>query len=420
MKLLIVDDSKVNLKIAKHLINENKVCRKVTTADTGEESLDMMSKERFDVIILDIIMPGLSGLDVLKLMKERGYLGFAKVVMFTSLSDRSALKESFELGASDYINKPIEPVEFLARLKSVLNQKKLENELVLQVDETRKKNIELKKLYDELRRTQSQVIQREQLAGIGQLAAGIAHEINNPLGYISSNLETLIDYYNAYKGAIDRYIAGLPMSDDIDIDTLIFMKEDLPVLYEDMQEGLNRVKEIVNGIRFFSRVDSMSQFESFDINQGLKSALLLTQTERNGIGCKKELGEVPEIEAYAREVNQALLNVLMNSIQAIHEKYSEDNLGEGLIQIKSYSEGQDVYCVIEDNGCGISSEYIDEVFNPFFTTKPVGSGAGLGLSVVYEAIVNKHGGTVDITSQFGEGTKVSIRLPIVYKAGLQA
>lgn len=420
MKLLIVDDSKVNLKIAKHLINENKICREVKTADSGEECLDMMHKEKFDVVILDIIMPGLSGLDVLKLMKERGYLGFIKVVMFTSLSDRSALKESFEFGASDYINKPIEPVEFLARLKSVLNQKKLENELVLQVEETRKKNIELKKLYDELRRTQSQVIQREQLAGIGQLAAGIAHEINNPLGYINSNMETLKEYYRAYEEVIERYIKGKPINEEMDVDALLFMKEDLPVLYDDINEGLNRVKEIVNGIRFFSRVDSMSKFESFDINKGLKSALLLTQTERNGISYKETLGEIPEIEAYARELNQALLNVLMNSVQAIRTKYTEAHIDKGLIQIKTYADEKYVYCVIEDNGCGIPEAHIDEVFNPFFTTKPVGSGAGLGLSVVYEAIVNKHGGVVDITSQHGEGTKVSIRLPIVYKAGLQA
>ncbi len=411
MKLLIVDDSKVILKMAQDIIVDQQISDDVETALTGEACLKLMETQGFDVVLLDIIMPGMSGLDVLREIDRRGYLESTKVVMFTSISDRNALKESFECGASDYIHKPIDPVEFVARMKSVLRQKTLEMELHHQIKETHDKNVELKYLYDELRKTQTQMIKREQMAGIGQLAAGIAHEINNPLGFVYSNTEILKEYFTTYQEIISIYMEQVPIEHHIKLKDYKFMLEDAPNLFQDIKDGVDRIMKIVNGIRFFSGVDALTTLERYDINEGIESILLLTQSEWAGVECLRTLGEVPEIQVHSSEINQSLLNVLMNSIQAI----KIHDIEKGRIEINTYLDGQYVCCQIKDNGCGIPKDVIEEVFNPFFTTKPVGSGSGLGLSIVYDAVVNTHKGDVLLESDLHKGTIFTMRLPIRFR-----
>jgi len=419
LKLLIVDDSKVILKMAQKIIENHKLCDDVSTASSGEECLEIIEKEDFDVVLLDIIMLKLNGLQVLARMKENGALKRMKVIMFTSLSDRNALKESFELGASDYINKPIEPIEFSSRIRSVMRQKYLEDSIRDQFEESVTKNRELRELYEELRRTQVQMIEREKLIGIGQLAAGIAHEINNPLGFVMSNLTTLVSYNNSMEKLRKETIEWLnqekiKLPEHIDkireeeyIDDII---EDIPSMFEDMNDGLSRIKEVVKGVRFFSRVDSSNTIERVEISDVLNSILILTEKDREGI-VTVVINDASEfVECITGDINKSVLNIVLNSIHALRATYRTNKE----LRIKASSNDGKLMCEIIDTGVGIPREHIDDVYNPFFTTKEVGAGSGLGLTVVYETIVNKHKGQIDIVSEEGKGTIVRFSIPLKF------
>lgn len=422
MKILIVDDSKIILKMANDLILSNRICNSVLTADSGEKGLEIVENEDIDVILLDIIMPGINGLDVLRELNKTGKLEYIKVLMFTSLSDRNALKTSFELGASDYIGKPIEPVEFLARIKSAINEQKLRNKLRAEVLKTIEKNEELSKLYDKLRETQSQLIHREKLVGIGQLAAGIAHEINNPLSYVNSNMVTLNQYIGDYKRAMliyekiiqkfsqkdENIVPYLKAIEDMNIE---FINDDIDDLFHDIKEGLERVKNIVKGIRFFSNVDASNEIQPYNINEGIRNILLITENRyKPDIEIETNLRETPEFIGYTAEINQALLNIMMNSIEAIKRKPSLD--GER-INISTDCIDNTIICTIKDTGVGMEQEIINDIFNPFFTTKDIGDGKGIGLSIAYDVFVNKQKGTIDVFSELNRGTEIIIQLPVV-------
>ena len=412
MKILIVDDSKIILKMANDLILSNRICNSVLTADSGEKGLEIVEDEDIDVILLDIIMPGINGLDVLRELNKSGKLEYIKVLMFTSLSDRNALKTSFELGASDYIGKPIEPVEFLARIKSAINEQKLRNKLRAEVLKTVEKNEELSKLYDKLRETQSQLIHREKLVGIGQLAAGIAHEINNPLSYVNSNIVTLNQYIGDYKRAMFIYgkiiqkssqndeniVPYLKVIEDMNIE---FINDDIDDLFHDIKDGLERVKNIVKGIRFFSNVDASNEIQPYNINEGIKNILLITENKyKPDIEIETNLREAPEFMGYTAEINQALLNIMMNSIEAIRRKSS---LNGERINISTDFMDNTIICTIKDTGVGMEQEIINDIFNPFFTTKDIGDGKGIGLSIAYDVFVNKQKGTINVFSEVNRG-----------------
>lgn len=405
--------------MAQKIVENYKLCDEVSTASSGEECLEMIEKEDFDVVLLDIIMLKLNGLQVLAKMKENGALSRMKVIMFTSLSDRNALKESFELGASDYINKPIEPIEFTARIRSAIKQKNLENSITKQFKESIEKNRELRELYEKLRKAQVQMIEREKLIGIGQLASGIAHEINNPLGFVMSNLATLTDYYASIEKINKMNEAWLQsqkielpehIKDAMDEEFIENIVEDIPFIFKDMKDGLTRIKEVVKGVRFFSRVDSNGEIEHIDFEDVLNSIMILTEKDRANIDTKIINQVERPIECIASDINKSVLNIVLNSIQALEES---DAAIKSLHINVSENQGN-LICEISDNGVGISKKHIDDVFNPFFTTKEVGAGSGLGLTVVYETIVNKHKGSVDIVSDEGKGTIVRFSIPLIF------
>jgi two-component system NtrC family sensor kinase len=285
-----------------------------------------------------------------------------------------------------------------------------------------------------LGKTQEQLIQNEKLAGIGQLAAGVAHEINNPLGYISSNFETARKYFTKYKEMLQAFksfmdnLHNLPAEKlDAKIEEireieeksdLSFISDDMEDLFNDIEDGLKRVNEIVMGLNTFSRVEQDDHFEEYDLNKGIKNTLLMARNEiKHYARVVEQLGNIPVVQVKGSQINQVLLNIIMNAIYAIKAKES-DNLG--LIIVSTETANGFVYCRIEDNGTGIVEKNIRRIFEPFFTTKPIGSGTGLGLSIAYDIIVNKHGGQLFVESTPGMGTKFIIKLPIKqarYEAG---
>ena len=283
----------------------------------------------------------------------------------------------------------------------------------------------------ELKETQSQLIQNEKLASIGQLAAGVAHEMNTPVGFVASNFQTLDNYVKKIRDLVTMYdelIAQIETSeksellnkakdigqsrDDMKID---FILEDINVLFDDSREGLDRVTEIIQNLRDFSRIDQPGSCDKYNINKGIEATLIVAKNEiKYDADVKTDFSEVPPIFCHSGQINQVFLNLLVNAAQAIK---GQERDGNGAITIKTYtSDDNEAVCEISDDGPGIAPETLSKIFDPFFTTKPPGKGTGLGLSVSHDIIVNKHKGKLFVDSTVGEGTKFTIKLPIGTKA----
>ena len=276
------------------------------------------------------------------------------------------------------------------------------------------RNADLEILNEQLAGAQSQLIQSEKMASVGQLAAGVAHEINNPIGYVKANLCALKGYMNTMYAMLDRYALmeqALPPDhpDRIDLSALKasaeldYLRADAPQLLREADEGVARVQKIVHDLRDFSRLDE-HEWQMADLHQGLDSTLSIVAHE---IKYKAELvleyGELPSIECLPSQLNQVFLNLLVNAAQAIHS--------HGRITVRTGLDADGVWVQVADTGQGIAPANLGRVFEPFFTTKPVGSGTGLGLSVSY-GIVRTHGGTIKVASEWGAGTQFTVHLPI--------
>ncbi len=284
----------------------------------------------------------------------------------------------------------------------------------------------LKKTYDELEEAQLQLIQNERLASIGQLAAGVAHEINTPVGFVASNFQALESYVKKIRDLLAMYdeIFGQietlgktelrnktkdigQFRDDMKID---FILEDIQGLFDDSREGLNRVTNIVQNLRDFSRIDQPGSRDEHNINQGIEATLVVAKNEiKYDTDVKIDFSEVPLIFCNSGQINQVFLNILLNAAQAIR---TQERDGNGTITIRTHATETDVVCEIANDGPGIPPETLSKIFDPFFTTKPAGKGTGLGLSVSYDIVVNKHNGELFAESTVGEVTKFTIKLPI--------
>lgn len=298
-------------------------------------------------------------------------------------------------------------------------RKTLEKELKL-------KNKTLEKTIEELKTMQKMMIQQEKLAGIGQLAAGVAHEINNPLGFVISNFDILQKYserlyklINAlrmlshslkrenYSMAVEHLQLVDELEEKIDF---VSMASEIKDIFSDCNQGLQRIKNIVSGLGIFVRSNQPHGFESYDINAGIESTLLVAQNKlKYHAVVIKELGDIPAIQAVGDQINQVLLNIIVNAVQAIEAKNQKS---KGTIRVKTYYDNDDVCCEISDDGIGISEENQKRIFNPFFTTKLIGEGTGLGLSISYNIVVNVHKGQLMVKSEEGRGTRFTIKLPI--------
>jgi len=276
---------------------------------------------------------------------------------------------------------------------------------------------ELTALLKKIEEAQQQLLQSEKMAAIGQLAAGVAHEINNPIGFVNSNLGTLKTYSARMLKLLDTYeklgIKGEQSAIDAaraeaDID---FLREDLPALLEESQEGLSRVTKIVLDLKDFSHVDQ-SEHQLADLNAAMGSTLNVVWSElKYKAEVVRELGDIPEINCVPAQINQVFMNLLVNAAQAIETT--------GRITVRSGFENEHVWFEVADTGKGMPEEVKKRIFEPFYTTKPVGKGTGLGLSISYDIIVKKHGGRIDVTSEPEHGTCFRLWLPR-YKSDLPA
>ena len=276
-------------------------------------------------------------------------------------------------------------------------------------------NQELLSLNESLRNAQHQLLQSERLASIGQLAAGVAHEINNPIGYVFSNFGTLEAYLQRLFEMLEAYEQAEPalasstianrlaaLRERVELD---YLKQDIPMLMGESREGLSRVRKIVQDLKDFSRVDTHQEWTWASLHQGIDSTLNIVANEiKYRADVRREYGTLPDIECLPSELNQVFLNLLVNAAHAF-------GLERGLIVVRSGDAGDEVWVEVEDNGSGIAPEHLARVFDPFFTTKPVGRGTGLGLSLAY-GIVQKHHGRIDVRSEPGRGSCFRVTLPV--------
>ncbi len=293
---------------------------------------------------------------------------------------------------------------YLAVKEDITDRKADEAELA-------KSRMELEKAYTELKEAQLQIFQQEKMASIGQLAAGVAHEINNPMGFISSNLTTLTKYIERLSEFItagDRALAESPVADllketrkRLKID---YIMEDARQLIIESLDGAGRVRRIVQDLKSFSRVDNAEQ-ALINLNEALETTINIAWNEIKYVAAlNREFGDIPEIRCYPQQLNQVFLNLLVNAAHAMEGK-------QGSITVRTWSDGADILVSVADTGCGIPEDIRQRIFEPFFTTKEVGKGTGLGLSISYD-IIRKHGGEISLESETGHGTTFIVRLPV--------
>ena len=309
-------------------------------------------------------------------------------------------------------------------LENAILYASLEEKVASRTQELNEKNQYLAQALQELRRTQIQLIQTEKMSSLGQMVAGVAHEINNPISFIYGNtsharshVENLLDLVAVYQ---EEYPVSTPRLDkknaEIDLD---FLREDLQQILNSMQGGAERIVNIVQSLRSFSRLDE-ARMKPVDIHAGINSTLAILQNRLRKQGNRPEIkaiedyGKLPQVNCYASELNQVFMNILSNAIDALDEAWNEEQNFEPLPTITIRTEVTDANFVkigIADNGPGMTEQVRQKIFDPFFTTKPVGAGTGLGLSISYSIVVDKHGGTLTCNSLLGRGTEFIIELP---------
>ncbi len=420
--ILVVDDEPLGVRILCHHLKRD---YSVVVATNGEEALLIARSDvPPDLILMDVIMPGMTGYDVCTLLKNDPNTAGIPVILVTGLSEEADEKRGLDLGAVDFIQKPFAPSLVRARIRNQLELKKYRNHLEMLVIE-RTTELELKQqqlaeLNKELenrvaeevnnsRKKDTLLIHQDKLVSIGYLAAGVAHEINNPMGFIMSDLKTLHNFTNSLRQYVDavhetatdeQRSRTAELYADLDIP---YIQEELPLIIAETLEGAERVKNIVLDLKDFACPDKDCMDET-DLNRSIQRAANLFQSELSPIAhITLQLGTIPLVLCNAQQINLVIANLLMNASEAIDD--------HGDITITTRYDGTYVSIDVSDTGHGVAEEIREHIFDPFFTTKDVGKGAGLGLSICY-GIIKKHGGDITLESQQGGGTTFTVIVPV--------
>ncbi|MEH2077319.1 MAG: response regulator [Nostoc sp.] len=425
MYILLVDDNPNNLKVLSEAIQG---CGwKTLMATDGESAIEQTEYAVPDLILLDVMMPGIDGFETCRRLKANSITQNIPVIFMTALADATDKVKGLEIGAVDYITKPFQQEEVIARLKLHLKISHLTRTLEQRVQE---RTIELSQSLQKLQHTQLQLIQSEKMSALGQLIAGIGHEINNPIGFISGNCSHLEEYMKGLLRLVNLQQQKIPHQDP-EIEQLVeeidleYLGEDLPKIMGSMHQGISLLKDISLSLRTFARSDISSMVE-FQIHQGIDTTLMLLKHRLKGQGNRskietiKQYGELPPITCYPGQINQVFMNIIANAIDAfddLHQNHSVQEIAAAIphtITIATSVDRQQktVTISIEDNAFGMPPEVQARIFDPSFTTKAVGKGTGLGLAISYQIITDKHNGQINCSSTYGKGTKFIITLAI--------
>ncbi|MDI1243676.1 MAG: response regulator [bacterium] len=404
-KVLIVDDSPV---VRRSLTKALGDAYQFTEASTVLEAFELLRSTEFSLVITDIIMPGLSGIELLRKVIE--VYPRTSVIVVSGVDRPQRALDAVRLGAFDYLIKPFDNEVLALTVTRALEHRSLLINAKQYKADLEARNEELIRGKQQLQRLQAQIVQNEKMASIGQLAAGIAHELNNPVGFLYGNLDLLsacvsdltrvVRFYEHVELPADVAQAASSFKEQIGYERTV---SDLDSIIADCREGAERVRDIVQNLRTFSRLDE-AELKRTDIHEGIESTLRILSRYFSGgaIELVRDFGELPTIEAYSAKLNQVWMNLLVNAAQAVGSN-------QGSVTISTRSMGDKVYVAVSDTGSGIDPAVAGRIFDPFFTTKPVGEGTGLGLSISF-GIIEDHGGTIKVQSKQGVGTTFTVEL----------
>jgi two-component system NtrC family sensor kinase len=412
-KILIVDDELELERLIKQRLRKKIVAQEIELifARNGKEAIEkLQSAYPIDMVLTDINMPEMDGLTLLNKLREID--STLKAVVISAYGDMKNIRTAMNSGAFDFITKPI---NF--------------EDLAITINKTLKDVKEVRATLKHLQEAQLQLIQHEKMAVLGQLVAGIAHEINNPLSCISGYSElsaegvnNLIHHLRLYQEKFPN--PGEEIEQDAQTIKLDYFLTRLPKMFSVMLKSTDRLVHISDSLRTFSRGDTDSQV-SANIHEGIDSTLMILQHRLKGnnnrpeIQVVKEYGDIPPVKCYLGQLNQVFMNILANAIDACEEANQEHSFEEiqanpNVIIIKTEvsEDNQTAIIKIKDNGTGLPEEIKSRIFDQLFTTKPVGKGTGLGLSISRQIVEEKHGGSLTFNSVLGEGTEFAIAIPI--------
>ncbi|NEO58399.1 MAG: response regulator [Okeania sp. SIO3B5] len=412
--ILIVDDNPTNLSVLSETLGTAGFRFRV--AMDGESALALVERNIPELILLDVEMPGIDGFETCRRLKANPVTKSIPIIFTTALVDTESKTTGFSLGAVDYIPKPFDQAEVLARLRVHLQLKRLTESLEEQVSDRTAA----------LQKAQVQLVQQEKLSGLGEMVAGIGHELNNPINFIVNNLQPLRNHIAEVTEIINLYQQEYPIPspelkealEDLDLE---FVLEDIAKIVDSFTLGAERIKNISHSLRTFSRSDSETKV-LVDLHECLDSTLTILQHRLKGnpdrlqIKIIKSYDLLPLVLCYPGQMNQVFMNIIANAIDALDEATIQEKMGDRVPQIKIITQrnsDQQIVIQIADNGIGIPESIKQRLFEAMFTTKPVGKGTGLGLAITEQIVVEKHNGTLTVDSQFGQGTTFTIKIPMI-------
>lgn len=421
-RILVIDDTPANLEVVSEVLTAAGYT--VATVLDSERALKRIPTHPPDLILLDVQMPGMDGFETCQRLKAEPSTATIPVIFMTALSDTESKIKGFSLGAVDYITKPFQAEELLVRVSTHLRLHHLTKDLEQRVME---RTQALQSALDQLSQFQLQLVQSEKMASLGNLVSGVAHEINNPIGFLNGSINNARDYVRDLLAHLALYQQHYPTpaaaiqnhAAEIDLE---FLTEDLPKLLDSMEGAADRIKSISTSLRTFSRADTEHKVCA-NLHDGIDSTLLILKYRlkanefRPAIAVIQNYGELPPVACFPGQLNQVFMNILANAIDIFDEMaqaqsydYLEANPQQ--ITIRTSVVEDRVQIAIRDNGKGMSEAVKARIFDHLFTTKEVGKGTGLGLAIARQIVVENHGGNLSCTSSLGQGTEFLIELPL--------
>jgi signal transduction histidine kinase len=379
------------------------------------------------VILQDLVMPSVDGLMLLRWFRSHPVTCNVPIIVLSTKEEAKLKADAFTQGANDYLVKLPDQIELIARIRYHSRAYNNLKALSVATATAQHQANQLEQTLLKLQKTQAQLIQTEKMSSLGQLVACVAHEITNPVNFIHGNVNHASEYVQTllkFAQLCCHHASELPPEirqqlSELDLEFLI---DDLPKLLSSMKIGTTRIQQIVLSLRNFSRLDE-ADMKPVDIHEGIDSTLLILQNRLKakpgceGIQIIKEYGELPLVECYAGQLNQVFMNLLSNAIDALeshhHQQSGAAPRTPGRVTIRTGVKNEHYIRVhISDNGPGMSETVQQRIFDPYFTTKPVGKGTGLGLPICHQIITEKHQGTIQCNSDMGQGTEFLIEIPI--------
>ncbi|PZV05998.1 MAG: hybrid sensor histidine kinase/response regulator [Leptolyngbya sp.] len=422
--ILVVDDTPANLEVVCETLGD--AGYEVATAINGDRALKRVQAYPPDLILLDVQMPGMDGFETCQRLKADSTTASIPIIFMTALSDADSKEKGFVLGAVDYITKPFQEKEMLRRVKTHLQLRQLTKNLEQRVAE---QTADLEATLRQLQQSQLQLVHSEKMSTLGNLVAGVAHEINNPLGFIAGNLKPAQDEIEDLFRLIDLYRKELSQPSAtlqaiVKAMDLEYLQEDLPKLIGSMQEGVDRIRTISTSLRTFSRSDCDRPILC-NIHDGIDSTIMILKHRLKANETRPEIevitdyGDLPQVECFAGQLNQVFMNLLANAIDALEDSNQgrsfaaiQANPNQIIIKTELSDDRQQSTIRIQDNGIGMTKAVKQKIFEHLFTTKGVGQGTGLGLAIVHQIVVEKHSGRVEVNSTLGRGTEFLISIPV--------